>query len=239
MLLPRSWLLMNRRDRAIVRADVLLTRSGLGPVQAPVQVLEGALALGVPRHPSAELDSSCTPLPLALPPRPKIETENSPETFTSALSSGWRTSEIDSNSIVDPAIALQSGQLREHGDIRAGQALDGLYRRVGNLNCLVSPAGFALNDPISAHWQWSIGRYCGKEKVTGMCGIITGVCKTGELYRLTIPLDVYTFEFEFTITADGCSATLSDQQDTSTALALAYSDCICEPTAAVYTGELN
>ena len=52
-----------------------------------------------------------------------------------------------------------------------------------------------------------------------------------------MPLDLYTFEV--TIAADGRSATLSNQQDTPTALALCYSDCIREPTAAVYTGKLN
>ncbi len=30
---------------------------------------------------------------------------------------------------------------------------------------LVFPAGFALNDPVSAHWQWSVDPCCGKDKV--------------------------------------------------------------------------
>ena len=124
---------------------------------------------------------------------------------------------------------------------------------------LVFPAGFALNDPVSAFWQWSVDPCCGKENVNSslvmvlqhsfscsvltdpllvkQCGIITGVCKTGGLCRLTVPLDLYTFEV--TIAADGRSATLSNQQDTPTTLALCYSDCIREPTAAIYTGKLN
>ncbi|KAI1791076.1 hypothetical protein LXA43DRAFT_451549 [Ganoderma leucocontextum] len=103
---------------------------------------------------------------------------------------------------------------------------------------LVFPAGFALNDPVSAHWQWSVDPCCGKEKVnTSRSGIITAVYKIAEQYRLTIPFDVYTFEV--TVAADGRSATLSNQQDAPTTLTLSYSDCIQIPTTVVYTGKLT
>ena len=154
MLLLRSSLLIDRRDRADVRADVLRTGSGSGsgagggdgsrgaprppadtrvlfllPLPAnrelfvPADTLascsgtccgcfspsssctnapggniasDSALALFLRRP--AEIVSSWARLPLALAPRPKTETENSPETSMSALSSRWRATEIDSPS---------------------------------------------------------------------------------------------------------------------------------------------
>ena len=35
---------------------------------------------------------------------------------------------------------------------------------------LVFTAGFSLNDPVSAYWQWSVDPCCGKEKVN--CSLV-------------------------------------------------------------------
>ncbi|PIL37691.1 hypothetical protein GSI_01385 [Ganoderma sinense ZZ0214-1] len=107
---------------------------------------------------------------------------------------------------------------------------------------LVFPAGFALHDPICAHWQWSTDTN-GRDNVNqSQPGLITEVSKTIEQYSLTAIIDYYTFEI--TLASNRRSVTLvltrpSKGRSSQATLALSYADNIQFPTTVTYTGKLN
>lgn len=126
-----------------------------------------------------------------------------------------------------------------------------MYVYVGKLNWLeyaqnecitiVFPAGFALDDPVCAYWQWTVNS-AGKEKANAtQNGLITSVTKTASEYSVRIPFDYYAFEG--TVSADFSSLSLkmfNPQGDTtSVSLSLQRDDGVRIPSTSIFTGKLD
>ncbi|ROW13089.1 hypothetical protein VPNG_05919 [Cytospora leucostoma] len=126
-----------------------------------------------------------------------------------------------------------------------------MYVYVGKLNwydyakdeCItvVFPAGFAVNDPVCAYWQWTVDA-SGNEKInTVHLGLITSVTKTAREYRVRFPFDYYAFEGVVATGLEALSLTMSKPsgEKSNVSLSLKYGDPVRVPTTSVLTGKLH
>ena len=128
----------------------------------------------------------------------------------------------------------------------------------------VFPAGFALNDPVSAYWQWSVdAEGNSKSNVTqvsytvptnlqtklmkrpspgGQSGIIGGVTKGANDYTVHVSYDHYSFDVA--LAADSKSIDIimrnpSGEHAGPFKLSAVRIDAARVPSTVVYTGKLN
>ncbi|KAM5542419.1 hypothetical protein V8D89_003878 [Ganoderma adspersum] len=66
---------------------------------------------------------------------------------------------------------------------------------------VVSPAGFALNDPVSAYWQWTVNTLVNKKASSANSGVIHSITTAANKYcRMHFTFGYYSFQA--TVTAD-------------------------------------
>lgn len=118
-----------------------------------------------------------------------------------------------------------------------------LDKAINECFVIVFPAGLALNDPVSAYWQWTKSDTPGQNKInSSQHGIITGVSKTSpDEYRISCTLGNYSFDGVVAQNFSSLNATIRNPTGDSTTsnLALQYSSTLKVPSTAVYTGKLN
>lgn len=108
---------------------------------------------------------------------------------------------------------------------------------------VVFPAGFALNDPVSAYWQWSADALVNKKASVASSGVVNSVTTTADGYsRIHFSFGYYTFDA--TVTADNktLSVTMRNPKgDTSGPFDLAamHINPTSIPSTVVYTGALE
>ncbi|KAK7447460.1 hypothetical protein VKT23_014169 [Stygiomarasmius scandens] len=103
---------------------------------------------------------------------------------------------------------------------------------------IVLPAGVALNDPVSAHWQWTVDASGNKKKNVSMTGTI-GTVTTNNEYRIGFAFNYYSFEAVVSNDFKTLTVTMrnpkGDHSDPMT-LTKQYSP---KPSTTVLTGKLN
>lgn len=106
---------------------------------------------------------------------------------------------------------------------------------------IVFPAGFALNDPVCAYWQWTVDG-AGKEKSNStQNGFITSVTKATSEYSVRFPFDYYAFEGTILADFSSLSLQMSDPQGATkpVSLSLQLNDGVRIPSTSVFTGKLD
>jgi len=129
-----------------------------------------------------------------------------------------------------------------------------MYTYTGKLNwfeyasnecvTIVFPAGFALNDPVCAYWQWTMDASGQEKSNTSQKGIINSVTKTSSEYHILFAFEYYSFDGIVAHDFSSLKVTMTNPQgelDASGAvnLELRYSDAVRVPSTVVYTGKLD
>nr|VWO96343.1 Glyoxaloxidase 1 [Ganoderma boninense] len=109
---------------------------------------------------------------------------------------------------------------------------------------VVFPSGFALNDPVSAYWQWSVDAQGHKMADVSNSGVIQSVTTAagGEYRRIHFSFGYYTFDAELTadhntlfLTMRNASGNVAGPID----LAAMHINPANVPSTTVYTGRLE
>ncbi|KAI0073031.1 hypothetical protein K474DRAFT_1604048 [Panus rudis PR-1116 ss-1] len=120
--------------------------------------------------------------------------------------------------------------------------LDWSSNAVNETITVVIPGGFAINDPVTAHWQWTVDAN-GNEKVnTSQKGTISTVTNTTTEYRFTVALSYYIFDSIVASDFSTLNVTMrnpSGEQHGPFTLDRMYGDTLRVPSAEVYTGKLT
>ncbi|RYP59506.1 hypothetical protein DL769_008496 [Monosporascus sp. CRB-8-3] len=126
-----------------------------------------------------------------------------------------------------------------------------MYVYVGKLNwyeyakdeciTIVFPAGFAINDPVCAYWQWTVDGSGNKKTNTAQRGLITSVTKTAREYRVRFSFDYYAFEGLVTTDFNALSLTMSNPSGDQRSVSLSLHDhnAVRIPTTSVFIGKLH
>ncbi|EFX05793.1 tyrosinase [Grosmannia clavigera kw1407] len=105
---------------------------------------------------------------------------------------------------------------------------------------LVFPVGFALNDPVSAYWQWTVDAFGVEKRNTFQLGKITSGTKTINQY-VHVPFEYFSFDAIVSADMKNLSLTMSNpagaQQMVS--LSLQYRDAVPSPETLIFIGKLN
>ncbi|PIL37640.1 hypothetical protein GSI_01334 [Ganoderma sinense ZZ0214-1] len=107
---------------------------------------------------------------------------------------------------------------------------------------LVFPAGFALNDPVSAYWQWTNDAIVNKKASVSSSGVINSHTVTADGYdRIHFSFGYYTFDV--TLTADFKTLTMTIRSQATTSgpfdLAVTHINPANIRSTTVYTGSLE
>ncbi|EEB97796.1 hypothetical protein MPER_02814 [Moniliophthora perniciosa FA553] len=121
--------------------------------------------------------------------------------------------------------------------------LNWLQLAVNESITIVVPAGFALNDPICAYWQWTVTTQ-GQKKVNACFStVIDNVSKTGDKYQVDFTFGgAWSFNAIVASDFNTFTATMRNPKgDRSKPMALArqYGNPGQVPSTSVYTGKLN
>ncbi|TFK76111.1 hypothetical protein BDN72DRAFT_831549 [Pluteus cervinus] len=107
---------------------------------------------------------------------------------------------------------------------------------------VVVPAGFALNDLISAHWQWTVDSKGRKQYNVSQLGVIDKVFQTPQEYRINFSFSYYTFDAVVAHDFSSLTVTMRNPSGASnrpTVLAKQFADASRVSPTGVYTGKLN
>nr|VWP02013.1 Glucose transporter rco-3 [Ganoderma boninense] len=109
---------------------------------------------------------------------------------------------------------------------------------------IIFPAGFALNDPVSAYWQWTVDAQGHKKADVSSSGVIqsTTTAVTGDYRRIHFSFGYYSFEA--TVTTDYKTLTLTMRNPGGSvskpfALTAMHINPTNIPSTVVYTGRLE
>ncbi|KAG7100238.1 hypothetical protein E1B28_002012 [Marasmius oreades] len=108
---------------------------------------------------------------------------------------------------------------------------------------IVFPAGFALNDPVCAFWQWTQDAANRNKKINvNELGFISSVTTKNDEYKLTFTFDFYGFNV--TVAGDASTIEVSlfnpaNNQSAATKLERQYNNLVQFRSTAVFTGKLN
>ncbi|KAH6916865.1 hypothetical protein BKA70DRAFT_1485827 [Coprinopsis sp. MPI-PUGE-AT-0042] len=107
---------------------------------------------------------------------------------------------------------------------------------------MVVPAGFALNDPICAYWQWTADKH-GNQKVNiNQSGVIKAITSTPDRYQISFSFDYYAFDAIVASDFSTLVATMRSPRGTAKkpiTLNRQYGDSARVPSTVVCTGKLN
>ncbi|PIL37633.1 hypothetical protein GSI_01327 [Ganoderma sinense ZZ0214-1] len=117
-----------------------------------------------------------------------------------------------------------------------------LHQASNDTITIVFPAGFALNDPVSAYWQWTDDAIVDKKASVSNSGVIHSHTVTADGYdRIHFSFGYYTFDV--TVTADYKTLTMEMRGQTNTSgpfdLAATHINPTNIPSTTVYTGSLE
>ncbi|KAK3291551.1 uncharacterized protein B0H64DRAFT_330401 [Chaetomium fimeti] len=106
---------------------------------------------------------------------------------------------------------------------------------------IVFPAGFAVNDPVCAYWQWTVDTNGNKKSNTTQLGLITSVTKTAIEYGVRFAFDYYAFEGVVSEGLNTLSLTMSNPSGDKSNVSLSkrHGDAVRIPTTSVFTGKLH
>ncbi|KAG7086110.1 hypothetical protein E1B28_003624 [Marasmius oreades] len=107
---------------------------------------------------------------------------------------------------------------------------------------VVFPAGFAVNDPVCAFWQWTEDAAGNKKANTTQLGFINSVTtKTGE-YQVSFAFDYYSFEATVAGDSSTITATMFNpkgDRSEATTLNRQFGNLVQFRSTTVFTGKLN
>ncbi|KAG7086111.1 hypothetical protein E1B28_003625 [Marasmius oreades] len=107
---------------------------------------------------------------------------------------------------------------------------------------IVFPAGFALNDPVCAFWQWSEDASGNKKVNANELGFINTVTtKTGK-YQVLAAFSHYSLDVTFASDSSTITATMSNPEDEHSDVATlnrVYGNLVQFRSTVVFTGKIN
>ncbi|KAH6916876.1 hypothetical protein BKA70DRAFT_315572 [Coprinopsis sp. MPI-PUGE-AT-0042] len=107
---------------------------------------------------------------------------------------------------------------------------------------IVVPAGFALNDPIYAYWQWTVDSGGNHKANTSQSGTIQAVTSTANKSQISFSFGYYSFDAIVASDYSTLVATMRNPKgDTSQPLTLIRQpgESDQSPSTVTYTGKLN
>ncbi|KAI0650856.1 hypothetical protein C8Q79DRAFT_1007084 [Trametes meyenii] len=108
---------------------------------------------------------------------------------------------------------------------------------------IVFPAGFALEDPVCAYWQWTEDAKGNKKANECQLGTISSVAKTEGVYKFVLSFSYYYFEGSVSADLNAVTVMMREPRGFSssiqTTLQAQLSDVCCVPSTEVFTGKLN
>ncbi|KAI0677669.1 hypothetical protein C8Q78DRAFT_1066139 [Trametes maxima] len=108
---------------------------------------------------------------------------------------------------------------------------------------VVFPAGFGLEDPVCAYWQWTEDAKGNRKANECQLGVINSVTKTARGYQFVFAFDYYFFEGGVSADLKTVLVTMREPRTYSSSpqitLQLQLSDVCCVPSTEVFTGKLN